>query len=155
MSPRSQDHEAAALGDLVNEPAVPQREPMHRGDNPAGRFRGHGRSPHAASGSAEAEGQPVSQGFSAAELGLIDAFLALKGYPPARPADKPAGDGRDVLLSDPGDGRPTIVIAKENEQFSYALFERRGVQEGVMSSGHENVASLPVVLAMIDRPEAF
>lgn len=144
MAGRSK-HDPSTIGELG-----PQREPMHRGDNPAGRFRG------AAPKAAQPVGQaPEHHAFAPAELALINAFLALRGYPQSRPADEPQGSTREVVVSTPADERPAIVIGKENGRYSYALFERRGVEEGVMSSGHENVDSLPVILAMIDRPDQF
>ena len=145
MAGRSK-HETSNVGELE-----PGHEPMRRGDNPEGRFRGA--APRAA-GSRPAEGS-AEHAFSPAELDLINAFLALRGYPSARPAEEPQDSSREVVVSSPADDRPAIVIGKESGQYSYALFERRGVEQGVMSSGHENVDSLPVILAMIDRPDMF
>lgn len=146
MAGRSKQKDTSNIGELV-----PQREPMHRGDNPQGRFRGV---PPASATRADERSGAVHV-FSATERALINAFLSLRGYPDARPADEPRDSSREVLLSDPGDGRPTIVIAKENDLYSYAMFEQRGVEEGAMSSGHENVDSLPLILAMIDHPDRF
>jgi hypothetical protein len=145
MAGRSKEQDTSNIAELV-----PQREPMHRGDNPEGRFRGV----PPRSGRAD-ERSGTAHAFSPVERALINAFLSLRDYPDARTADEPHDSSREVLLSDPADGRPTIVIAKENDLYSYALFEQRGVEEGVMSSGHENVDSLPLILAMIDRPDRF
>ncbi len=144
MAGKSKRHDISDIGGLV-----PQHEPMHRGDNPEGRFRG-------AVPTSTAHAEPGdTRAFSPAELALINAFLSLRGYPDARPAEEPRDPSREVVLSTPEDERPAVVIGKEDGRYSYALFERRGAEEGVMSSGHENVDSLPLILAMIDRPDRF
>jgi hypothetical protein len=145
MVGRSKD-DSSSVGELQR-----QREPMRRGDNPEGRFRGA--APKTAGRAGEKGG--AAQAFSPAELALINAFLALRGYPDARPADEPRDSSREVVVSSPEGERPAIVVGKENGRYSYALFERRGVEKGVMSSGHENIDSLPLILAMIDRPDEF
>lgn len=147
------------LSELLHQPAERQTEPVHHGDNPLDRLSGTGKPPVGAVRSTDDsdEREAAAQAtFSALELDLINAFLLLKGYAPARIGDEGSPSPSTIVSHSAGDNRPGIAIRKTAEgKFSFFVIGRATPSSNATSYGYENVESLPLVLAMIDCPDRF
>lgn len=163
------DDKGIDLSELLHQSAERQTEPVHRGDNPLDRLSGTCKPPVGAmrstdeSDEREADEREADEReaaararFSELELDLINAFLALKGYAPARIGAEGSPAPSTIVSHSAGDNRPGVAIRKTADgKFSFFVIERATPSSTATSYGYENVESLPLVLAMIDCPDRF
>lgn len=156
MTDNREDTALNGLPNLIEEPAAPSDSAIKSIDPPGARFSGSGGASARMGANAPRAVESGDPPFTPRELDFINAFLALKGYSTAYPTQDPRDEGQLALVSESHDpSAPAIVIGHGGDAFWFVLIDSETDDEGPVSTGFDGIESLPLLLAMIEHPDAF